>query len=366
MKRVPSAKENLVKKLLLSLILLTSGILQAQSLRKYSNEFLNIGVDAAAFGMANAVTATSTDVNAGYWNPAGLTEVEDYQLSVMHASYFANIANYDYIGGAMPLKENSAVAFSVIRFGVDDILNTTKLIDDQGNIDYDRISKFSAADYAFTFSYSQYLPFEGFSFGANAKVIRRVIGEFANSWGFGLDLGVRYETQDNWVFAAMARDITTTYNTWAIDKDKYEDIQGAVPGENQELPETTEITIPKLNLGVAKTFTIHYDFDIKAELDLQTRFAETNDLISTSSVSATPAFGFEVGYIDLVYLRGGVGNFQNVEDFNGKDRIGFQPGFGVGFKYAGISIDYAFTDIGDQSVALYSNVFSLKLDWDAF
>ena len=32
----------------------------------------------------------------------------------------------------------------------------------------------------------------------------------------------------------------------------------------------------------------------------------------------------------------------------------------------GISIDYAITDIGDQSVALYSNVFSLKIDLGIF
>jgi len=38
----------------------------------------------------------------------------------------------------------------------------------------------------------------------------------------------------------------------------------------------------------------------------------------------------------------------------------------VGFKYRGIEIDYAFTDIGDQSAALYSNVFSLKLDFSIF
>ena len=40
--------------------------------------------------------------------------------------------------------------------------------------------------------------------------------------------------------------------------------------------------------------------------------------------------------------------------------------FGVGFKYKGIEIDYAFTDIGDQSAALYSNVFSVKLDFSIF
>ena len=40
----------------------------------------------------------------------------------------------------------------------------------------------------------------------------------------------------------------------------------------------------------------------------------------------------------------------------------FQPNIGVGVTIKDIlSIDYALTDIGDQSVALYSNVFSLKL-----
>ena len=65
--------------------------------RKYSNEFLNIGVDARAMGMSNSVIASVNDVTAGYWNPAGLLDLEDKQLSLMHASYFANIANYDYI-----------------------------------------------------------------------------------------------------------------------------------------------------------------------------------------------------------------------------------------------------------------------------
>ena len=110
----------------------------------------------------------------------------------MHASYFANIANYDYAGFAMPLDNQSAVAVSMIRFGVDDILNTTQLIDSQGQINYDRISLFSTADYAFTVSYAKRLPLDGLNIGINAKVIRRIIGDFASSWGFGLDAGIQF------------------------------------------------------------------------------------------------------------------------------------------------------------------------------
>lgn len=326
---------------------------------------MNIGVDAAAFGMANAITASSANVNSGYWNPAGLIALEDHQLSLMHASYFANIANYDYGAFAMPLDDRSAIAISLIRFGVDDILNTTQLIDNQGNIDYNRISLFSTADYGVTFSYARALPLDGFNFGINAKVIRRIIGDFASSWGFGLDLGIQFNKND-WKFGIMARDITTTFNAWTIDEEKFGEIQGAVTGENQELPETMEITIPKLNLGVSRKFIFHYDYVLLTEIDINVRFAQTNDLVSNSFASFSPAAGVEFGYIDLVFVRAGVGNFQNITQLDGNNSLGFQPNIGIGFKYKGIQIDYALTDLGDQSAALYSNIFSITLDWSLF
>ncbi|WP_124980889.1 putative type IX sorting system protein PorV2 [Nonlabens xiamenensis] len=346
-------------------ILLATAFAKAQTSRAYSNEFLNIGVDAAALGMSNAVVASTDDVNSGYWNPAGLMRMEEQEVSLMHASYFANIAQYNYGAFAMPVDDQSAFAFSVIRFSVDDILNTTQLIDDQGNINYDRISTFSTADWAFSFSYAREAKLDGFSYGANAKVIRRVIGDFASSWGFGLDLGMQFKRGD-WQLGFMARDITTTYNTWNIDEEEFASISDAVQDQNQELPENTEITLPKLQLGLARQFTFHYDHVLTAELDLNMRFIQTNDIISSSSVSATPAIGLEYGFIDLVFVRAGVGNFQNVQQLNGEDDLNFQPNIGIGFKYKGISVDYALTDIGDSSEALYSNVFSVNIDLSVF
>ena len=326
---------------------------------------MNIGVDAAALGMSNAVVSTVNDVTAGYWNPAGLVQLEDSQVALMHSSYFANIANYNYVGFAKPLDDRSAVGLSLIRFGVDDILDTTQLIDEQGNVNYDNINLFSAADYGLVFSYARKLPIEGLNYGVNAKVIRRVIGDFASSWGFGLDLGIQFERND-WKFGLMVRDITTTFNAWTIDEDKLNDIQNAIPGQNQEAPEGTELTLPKMQIGVSKQFVFNYDYTLRTALDLNVRFTETNDIISSSFASITPAFGFEFGYTDLVFLRAGMGNFQNELQIDDTEQLTFQPNFGVGFKYRGIQIDYAFTDIGDQSAALYSNIFSLKFDFSIF
>ncbi len=326
---------------------------------------MNIGVDAAALGMSNAVIATTNDVNSGYWNPAGLVHLEDNQIALMHSSYFANIANYNYIAYAKPLDDRSAIGFSIIRFGVDDILDTTQLIDEQGNVNYDNINLFSAADYGFTFSYARKLPIEGLNYGINAKVIRRIIGDFASSWGFGFDLGVQFERND-WKFGVMVRDITTTFNAWAINEDRLTDIKDAIPGENQEAPEGTEITLPKMQIGMSKQFVFNYDYTLRTELDLNIRFEQNNDIISTSFASINPALGFEFGYTDMVFLRAGLGNFQTELQIDNTEQLSFQPNFGVGFKYRGIQIDYAFTDIGDQSAALYSNVFSVKLDFSIF
>lgn len=353
-----------MKKILFLFIVFTS-ISYGQAIRKYSNEFMNIGVDAAALGMSNAVVSSTIDVNSGYWNPAGLVHLEDGEAALMHASYFANIAQYDYAAYAKPIDDRSAWGISLIRFGVDDILNTTQLIDGDGNIDYNRISLFSTADYGLTLSYARKLQVPGFQYGVNAKVIRRVIGDFASSWGFGLDFGLQFE-RDDWRYGLMLRDITTTYNVWAINEEEYEKIKNAIPGENNELPESTEITAPKAQLGMSKKYEFHYDYTLLAAANLNMQFARTNDVISTDFVSISPSLGFEFGYTDLVFLRAGVGNFQNITQIDNSTKLGFQPNIGLGFKYKGIQVDYALTDLGDQSAALYSNIFSVKVDLGIF
>lgn len=346
-------------------LLITPLFLKAQAFRNYSNEFLTIGLDAAALGMSKAVVATTNNVNAIYWNPAGLAGIEDYQGSLMHASYFAGIANFNYAAFAMPIDKESAIGFSVIRFGVDDILNTTELIDGDGNIDFNRVSLFSAADYAFNVAYGRNLIFKDLKFGVNAKVIRRIIGEFANSWGFGFDAGIQFK-RNNWQFGLMVRDITTTFNIWSINETEFEKIKNAIPGQNQELPETTEITKPKVQLGIAKSFRIGRFFNLLSEVDLNIRFAKTNDVISTDFASIDPAIGFQLDYDKIAFLRLGIGNFQNTTEFDNSKSLSMQPNFGLGFIYKGIQVDYALTNIGSVGNALFSNIFSITVDYSFF
>ncbi len=354
-----------MKQKLLLFVLCFPLLLSAQAFRNYSNEFLTIGVDAAGLGMSKSIVATTNDVNAIYWNPAGLVGIEDYQGSLMHASYFAGIANYNHASFAMPIDQQSAVGISIIRFGVDDILNTTELIDSQGNIDFNRIRLFSSVDYAFNIAYARNLLFKDVKFGVNAKIVRRIIGDFASSWGFGFDIGIQFE-RNNWYFGLMVRDVTTTFNSWSVNEDEFNKIKNAIPGQNQEAPENTEITKPKMQLGVAKNWRIGRFLNLLTEANANMRFAKTNDIFSSNFVSIDPALGFQLDYDELVYLRAGVGNFQYITEFDNTKSLSLQPNFGVGFKYNGIKIDYALTNIGSVGNALYSNIFSVTIDYSFF
>lgn len=329
---------------------------------KYSNEFLAIGVGARALGMANSNISSVNDVTAGYWNPAGLMGIQsDFQIGAMHSEYFAGIAKYDYVGLAKPLDSVSTLGVSFIRFGIDDIPNTIELIDPAGNIDYNRITSFSVADYAFMVSYARKMGIPGLRLGGNLKVIHRSVGEFAKAWGFGLDLGAQY-TRNNWRFAAVARDLTSTFNAWnyTLNERTVEVFQQT----GNEIPENDlEITLPRVLLGVAHEVQFGKNFQLITELNLDATFdGKRNVLISADPVSVDPHIGLEAGYGGFIFVRAGVGNIQRVTEVDGNEKFTIQPNIGMGLKIKGISIDYALTDIGDQSVALYSNVFSLKFD----
>ena len=329
---------------------------------KYSNEFLSIGVGARALGMSNSYITSVNDVTAGYWNPAGLLSIgEQHQAALMHSEYFAGIAKYDYGAFATRLDTSSVLAFSLIRFGIDDIPNTTDLIDANGNVDYDKITTFSAVDYAFIVSYAKQLKVPGLRLGASAKVIRRKVGDFAGAWGFGIDAGAQYNYK-KWRFAAMARDVTSTFNAWSFNlSDREKEVLIAT---GNELPENSvEITLPKLILGGARKFDFNDKVSLLAEMDMDATFdGKRNVLIKSNAISLDPHLGLEASYMNIIFLRAGVGNYQTYTDAVGKKINTFQPNIGVGIKIKQVYIDYALTDIGDKSVALYSNVFSIKVD----
>lgn len=360
-------------KKLSAILLIGMAVLTAQSqARKYVNEFLNLGVGGRQFGMGKAGCASTNDVYAAYWNPAGLASVEEnLQVGFMHNFYFQSIANFDYLALAVKGNNHNAFGFSMLRFGVDGILNTLDLIRN-GEINYNRVTEFSAVDYAFMPSYasSQRLirfPDLVFSWGTSVKLIHRKVGDFARAWGFGIDGGVRLEDyQHRWGLALVARDVTGTYNNWAFNfTDAQKDIY-ALTGNS--IPQTTlEVATPRFSLGgfyrrEGEKFTVLAEGNLDFTSD-----GKRNTLISSSFLSADPRLGIEGGIKNddkkfKFVVRAGLYNFQKEVRQNGNRGMTVQPTTGIGLKLDNLSLDYALAGFGAGGSGLYSNIISLRFD----
>lgn len=362
------------KRKIIAIIFLMGISMFSYSQRKYSNEFLAIGVGARALAMSNSVVASVDDATSGFWNPAGLALINhDLQIAAMHSEYFAGIANYDFGAVAKTMKDKEmAMSFTLIRFGVDDIPNTLFWRQPDGSFDDDKISSFSIADYGFFYSLSKQIYSYGrrtstnskdtrsLRVGANAKIVHRKAGPFAHSWGFGIDAGAQYYFE-NFRLGVMAKDITTTFNAWTITFTEEE--KDVLRETDNEIPDggTIELTMPKVILAAG--YQVHFGQKIsllsEIDMDLNTD-GQRNVLISAKPVSVDPHLGVEADYDNFIFLRGGLGNFQKSTDDEGNKITTIQPNIGVGLKIKNITIDYALSNVS-KSLGYYSHVFSLKL-----
>jgi hypothetical protein len=349
-----------------------TGLLSAQT-RIYVNEYLNIGVGARGLSMGGAQTSSTNDAYSGYWNPAGLTKIEDdLQVGLMHAEYFAGNAKYDFATAALPTKDRKHVfGISFLRFATDDIPYTLDYIQPDGSFDESKLKSISAGDHAFLISYAQKLklfknPEIQTSIGGNAKIVFRNIGSMANAWGAGVDLGIQ-STYKSWHFGVTAKDITTTYTTWTFNlTEKEKEIFGKT---GNEIPvKSYEVMNPRLILGTGYTFfkptkKIHLLAEVNADL---TTDGKRNTVIKTNTVSIDPRIGLEADYKRTIFLRAGVCNIQRALD--DKDSTNntyftiFQPSIGVGLKLGPLVVDYAYTSLQTQSNPLFSHIVSARLD----
>ncbi|MBA4167438.1 MAG: PorV/PorQ family protein [Chitinophagaceae bacterium] len=354
----------------LTVMMLLHGQYSEAQFRKYSNEFLNIGAGARGLAMGSAQVASVNDGSSGYWNPAGLVNVKDQpQLSLMHAEYFAGIGKYDYASLALPLKDKKRyLGLSLLRFAVDDIPNTIFLIEPDGTINFSNISSFSSADYAFLLSFAQEVKLkknEKINAGINAKIIHRKAGDFTTAWGFGFDAGVQMQG-DKWKLGIVARDVTTTFNAWSFNLT--EKMREVFYETKNDIPvKSTELTAPRLIIGGSYDFKLNNNMKLLVEADADLTFdGRRNAVLASSVVSLDPKLGLEASWKNIFFVRGGINNFQKAlednDSTNTKKVWIYQPSIGAGFRISNVQIDYAFTNLANQSNPLYTHVFSLKVD----
>ena len=200
----------------LALALLLTGAVHAAS--RYAGEFLDLGAGARSVALGSAYVALADDATAGYWNAAGLSALSSRQVHLTHSEHFSGLIQRDFVAVARPGRLLHGMALSLVRMGIDDI-HFTELPDPLQPPNTDNrpliVSTEQSADYALYLSGSRRLGAR-LSLGLSAKAIYRQVASI-NAYGFGLDLGVRYQLSHQIALAANVRDATTTPIVWNTD-----------------------------------------------------------------------------------------------------------------------------------------------------
>jgi hypothetical protein len=330
---------------------------------KYGDDFMSVGGGSRALAMGSAHTAAVNDVTAGYWNPAALAFVKGIEGVYMHSERFSGIVGYDYGAVALPMRKSDGVlALSLFRQGVDGIKNTLDAWNEANGQPLpnptDRFSEFSAYDLGFLLSYAQPVN-ETSSWGTSLKIINSSIGPFAEAWGFSLDIGI-YENTGNHSWGIMVQNATLMYKYWQVNRstlEKLESFGDLIPeGQNEKI-------LPVAKMGYAYRFNVS-DFDIVTAFDTDLRFDNRQTYyMNWGKMSFEPHFGLEVGYKDVVFLRGGLTDvyIDDNQDYTTSATMG------AGISFRGITIDYGLASVtGISSDLGFTHRISLKFALDRF
>jgi hypothetical protein len=345
------------------------GPAHGQRIAKYGADFLAGGVDARALGMGGAYVSLAHDVSAGYWNPAGLSHIRYPELSYMHVERFSGAVSFDYGAVAFPVTDQSTVALSGFRSGVNDIVNTLEAWNpDQGvplGSYESRITRFSAADWALFVSYSRRLN-DRLTVGVNFKGIRRSIGDFAEAWGYSVDVAAQYRTGP-YRFGAVIQDVSTMLQSWSINPEAFEvnctnpvteqpfdacrGEDGSVLEGNaaryeavfdQELPSGgTALVLPVARLGSGAAWPVGDGHRLTVGLDVDVAVEGRRAFVpNVGDVSFHPRLGTAFSYKGVAELRAGV---QRLQYGNGIG-LDLTPSVGAGLDLEQVSIDFSFGD----------------------
>jgi hypothetical protein len=121
-------------------------------------------------------------------------------------------------------------------------------------------------------------------------------------------------------------------------------------------------------VGGAYNFKLGSSVHLKAEANLDFTFdGRRNTLLSSDLLNADPRIGAELNLNDQFFIRTGIYNFQRTfadgDTLNRKKVWIYQPAAGAGFILGkSFHVDYAFTNLANQSNPLFTHIISLRLD----
>jgi len=224
---------------------------------KYTGDFMYIGAGVKALGMGGAVASVADDPSAIFWNPAGISQIRNTEIEVMHAFLYEDLALYDNVSICQPLPNEVTIGLNWTRLTIPDIpvfmedylIEHPNVAERSSRLDWNLPgipdSSFTSYDDLFQFSFSKHvrthldfgwayfdIPLDLY-FGGNIKYVKReILDNMGNGTGFDLaflaDTKFSELVDVSWLgdvnFGVNLQNIGGTMITWDTESQNQDEI----------------------------------------------------------------------------------------------------------------------------------------------
>lgn len=304
-----------------------------------------IGSSGTSLGGSNLATVTGID--AMYWNPAGLSQINTKSGEVMFSSmnYIADI-NMNYFAGIVKLPGLGSIGGSIRSLSFGEEMITTELAPEGTG------ATFSPTYIVGTLSFARAMT-DKIHFGTNIKLISEQIAE-VSATGFAFDFGLQYVAGISGIRFGIA--LKNLGSSMKFDG----------PGLDRTFSENGTTTIRRVTLQ---------EFDLPTNLEIglgySATFSKNNNVIlsttfqNSSYSSDEYKFGLEYNYNQMLFLRGAFTVYPDHSEVEDTNKSLFGPSFGAGLKYpfGGLTLgfDYAYRVINETGFNTTNQYFTLNV-----
>ncbi len=298
-------------------LLLGQSEVRAQTFNKAgraSFQFLKIGIGARQTGMGESGIAVVRDVNAVFWDPAGITGIQTTQASFSYNRWFADL---NYTAGAVGFRIQNigVVGLSYSNLGYGDIPEALA-VSESGSSDTRTGNTFTGNDMSIGLTFARQFS-DQLSIGVTGKYLREKLFVYAvNTYAF--DVGTFYDTGFKGIrFAMSAQNFSQSVNFLTVGSRK----------EGYDIP---------LLFNIGASIDLVSPGDAFLNAGDQQKLTMSLETVNSNDYGERWNLGAEYAFADFLYLRGGY-RF-NYDDGN----LSF--GFGLAKKLGDLDVrlDYSY------------------------